>query len=77
LKSPRRWPLDRAQQAVAGIVDQDIDAPELFHRRARSLVRLRLAGDIEARGQQTLMRTDAGGDGGRIAHGRNHRIACL
>ena len=67
--------LDRAEQAVAGIVDQDIDAAELLHRLARGLVGLGLAGDVEPRRQQALMCAKARGDGVGIAGGRNHRIA--
>ena len=69
--------LDRAQQAVAGIVDQDIDAAEFLHRLAGGLVGLRLAGDVEPRRQQPLMRAEARGDGVGIAGGGDHRIARL
>ena len=51
--------LDRAQQAVAGIVDQDIDAAEFFHRLAGGLMRLGLAGDVEPGCQQPLMGAEA------------------
>ena len=69
--------LDRAQQAVAGIVDQDIDAAELLHRLAGGLVGLCLAGDVEPGRQQPLMGAEARGDGVGIAGGGDHRIARL
>ena len=47
--------LDRAEQAVAGIVDQDIDAAEFFHRLAGGLMGLGLAGDVEPGRQQPLV----------------------
>ncbi len=40
--------LDRAQQAVAGIVDQDIDAAELLHRCLHRVMRLASLVDVES-----------------------------
>ena len=66
-----------AQQAIAGIVDEDIDAAELFRRLAGGLVSLGLAGDVEPGRQQPIVRAEAGGDGVGIAGGGDHRIAGL
>jgi hypothetical protein len=68
--------LDRAQQAIAGIVDQDVDAAELLHCLSDGLMCLVLVGDIEPGRQQPLMRAEPLGNGGGIAGRGNHRIAC-
>jgi hypothetical protein len=69
--------LDRAQQAIAGIVDEDVDAAEFFHRLAGGLMGLSLAGHVEPCRQQPLMRAEAGGDGVGIASGGDYRITRL
>jgi hypothetical protein len=69
--------LDRAQQAIAGIVDEDIDAAEHFHRLASGLVGFCLAGDVEPGRQQPVTGAEAPDDGFGIAGGGDHRIARL
>ena len=69
--------LDRAQQAVAGIVDQHIDPAERLDGGADGLMCLGFLGDVQLDGQQAVVLAELLGDVGRIAGGGNHAVAAF
>jgi hypothetical protein len=72
----RRELLDRADRAVAGVVDQHVDLPERLQRGLDGRVDRRRVGDVERRGAQPV--AAALGEVGqrvRLARGRQHPVA--
>ena len=71
--------LEVAEQAVAGVVDQDVDAAERLHRVVDRSLRLRFVGDV----QLDECEVNAGDIAERVADlveiaaGRDHPIAGL
>ncbi len=67
--------LHRAQQAVAGVVDEDIDAPEALQRLFRRCPRLGRVAHVQLQRQQLRVLAQRGDDSARIACGGHHGIA--
>ena len=71
--------LEIAEQAVAGIVDENVDASERLHRRVDRRLRLCLIGDVQL-DERKVVACDIAqsiADLVEIAASRDHPIACL
>ncbi|MCY1524804.1 hypothetical protein D9M68_597580 [compost metagenome] len=67
--------LHRAEDAVAGVVQQDVDAAEALDALGDRRMGLALAGHVKAHGQQVGVFAQAGDDILGFARGGDHRIA--
>jgi hypothetical protein len=69
--------LDRGQQAVAGVVHEDVDAAEAVDRCLGGGDGLCLVVDVERRGKQVALSAEGGRDGIGISRRGDHEVTAL